>query len=74
MSVGAICFTSCSPPPVAVAVVGWFLCFFSMRNLRPKKKLRDLHQKKKQFTLISTIKLHSVPSQGSFKESFKEFQ
>ena len=47
-----------SPPPVAMAVVGWFLCFpafflekwvfFSHTRLTPKKKsLRDLHQKKK---------------------------
>ena len=49
-----------SPPPVAMAVVGWFLCFpaffffwkngffFSHARLTPKKKsLRDLHQKKK---------------------------
>ena len=47
-----------SPPPVAMAVVGWFLCFpafflekwvfFPHTRLMPKKKsLRDLHQKKK---------------------------
>ena len=48
-----------SPPPVAMAVVGWFLCFpaffflekrvfFSHTRLTPKKKsLRDLHPKKK---------------------------
>ena len=51
-----------SPPPVAMAVVGWFLCFpafffvffwkngvfFSHTRLTPKKKsLRNLHQKKK---------------------------
>ena len=51
-----------SPPPVAMAVVGWFLCFpaffffwkngffFPIRDLRQKKKsLHDLHQKKKKF-------------------------
>ena len=49
-----------SPPPVAMAVVGWFLCFpafflekwvfFPHTRLTPKKKsLRDLHQKKKIF-------------------------
>ena len=46
-----------SPPPVAMAVFGWFLCFpaffwkngfFSpIRDLRQKKSLRYLNQKKK---------------------------
>ena len=48
-----------SPPPVAMAVVRWFLCFpafffffwkngffFPIRDLRQKNFLRDLHQKK----------------------------
>ena len=49
-----------SPPPVAMAVVGWFLCFpafffgkmcffFPYATYAKKKSLRHLHQKKKKF-------------------------
>ena len=50
-----------SPPPVAMAVVGWFLCFpaffffgkmgffFPYATYAKKKSLRDLHQKKNKF-------------------------
>ena len=48
-----------SPPPVAMAVVGWFLCFpsfflekwvfFSHTRLTPKKKVYATYTKKKNF-------------------------
>ena len=48
-----------SPPPVAMAVVGWFLCFpaffgkkgffFPIRDLRQKKKFTRVTPKKKNF-------------------------
>ena len=63
-----------SPPPVAMAIVGWFLCppppFFlrdlhqkkipsKKTQLMPKKKLRNLRQKR--VTLISEIELRFPP-------------
>ena len=63
-----------SPPPVAMVVVGWFLCFpafflekwvfFSHTRLTPKKKsLRDLHQKKK---IPSKKKTRLTPKKKSY--------
>ena len=64
-----------SPPPVAMAVVGWFLCFsafcfffgkrvfFSICHFHRKKSLRVLHQKNissKKNTIYTKKKLHGL--------------